>query len=91
MKIYYTKDREKHYALDSALFMKIEEIFDTWLENSNPAGEYEEKYFGWDAIYSKKGAIWQAIDMIFDYMEEEELKVISIDHPSLDFWAIFEG
>lgn len=56
---------------DSWLFEIVENEFDKWLKDSNPASEYEEMYFGEDSIFEKKGAIRQAIEMIFDQMEEE--------------------
>ena len=57
---------------ESLLFLEIEKIFNEWIEGSNPAQNYEEMYFGDEAIYTKKGAIIGAIENIFDYMNEEK-------------------
>lgn len=74
---------------DSPLFKAVEAKFDQWIKESNPASEYDEKYFGDGAIASKKGAIREGIDMIFDVMTEEELTTIDINDKRLDWDAVF--
>jgi len=68
------------------VFRFIEQRFDEWLEGSNPANEYEEKYFGHDAIYSKKYAIEQVIEAAIEEANDENKKV---DLRTFDYDAIF--
>lgn len=72
---------------DSELFQEVEKIFDDYIEGR---GELEEMYFSDDAIYTKKGAIQQAIESIFDTMDEEGLKSIKLTDPLLDLEANFD-
>jgi hypothetical protein len=72
-------------------FQAIEKMFDNWIEKSNPAMEYKEKYFGEDAIYTKHGAIEQAIDTVFEYLDQEDLNYVEINDLGLDLIAQFEG
>ena len=44
--------------------------FNLWLENSNPASEYDEMYYGEDATYSVDGAVQSAIEIIDDELHE---------------------
>ena len=76
---------QAHFKPDSPLFEAIEAIFDGWIR-----GEYEEMYFGEEAIYTKKGAIDQAIQQIFDYMRDENLPFVSLDDANLDLECSFE-
>lgn len=93
--LYYfdrNKQPEKYNTVlksDSSLFLFVETQFDNWIKNSNPANEYEEKYFGEEAIYSKKGAIEGAIEAVFDEMEEN--CKLSLDLNTFDYDAIFQG
>jgi len=75
---------------DSLLFQEIEKEFNAWIEGSNPANEYQEMYFGDDAIYSKSGAIQDAIRQIFEVMDEENLIFITTNDHRLDFDASFQ-
>jgi hypothetical protein len=75
---------------DSLLFQEIEKEFNAWIEGSNPANEYMEMYFGDDAIYSKSGAIQDAIRQIFEVMDEEDLQFITTNDQRLDFDANFQ-
>lgn len=70
-------DNPADLPTDSPLWLAMEQEFDNWLENSNPASEYHEKYFGEDAIYTKHGAIVQAIEDLIIWAEEEERKVVT--------------
>ena len=73
------------------VFQAVEKMFDDWIEKSNPAMEYKEKYFGDFAIYSKQKAIEGAIDAALEYLYEEDLAFIDINSPKLDLIAQFEG
>jgi len=83
----------KYHSLmqpDSPLFQELEKRFNDHLENSNPASELKDKYFSEDAIYTAKGAIQGAIEMIFEVMQEEDLKEININSELLDYEAIWQ-
>lgn len=84
------EEYQKHRNYDSPLFTNIENKFDDWIETSNPAGEYKDKYFSEDAIYDKGEAILNAIEEIFNYMNENELNQIDTDSPDLDIECFFE-
>lgn len=75
---------------DSLIFQEIEKHFNQWIENTNPASEYHEMYFGDDAILSKKGAIQEGINHLLEIMQEENLPFIYLNHPSIDFDAVFQ-
>ncbi len=76
--------------VDSKLFMLVEKEFDEWMEwISTNTKDYFEMYFSDEAIYSKKGAIQEAITAIFDEMEQE--KMVYIETKNFDFAAIFQG
>ena len=62
---------------DSPLWLAMEQEFDQWIEGANPAGEYQDKYFGDDAIYTKSGAIEQAIGDLINWAEEENRKIVT--------------
>lgn len=59
---------------DSWLFQTVEKLFDKWIDSTNPASEYQDKYFSEDAIYTKKGAIRGAIENMMNEMAEEGVK-----------------
>lgn len=88
MKVYPNSDFSKLSALDSPVFAAIEKEFDDFIEHSNPASEYEEMYFGDEAIYSKKGAIRQAIE---EMMDEADITGKPVDIKTFDLWGIFQG
>lgn len=75
--------------VDSPLFQEVEREFNKWIEDSNPAMEYEEMYFGDDAIYDKRNAIKAGIEHIFEVMDEEDLPYILTTDSRIDFDAIF--
>jgi len=72
---------------DSPVFQAIEKEFDRWIEGRR---DYEKMYFSDEAIYTKKGAIIQAIDQTLEVMEEYKLKWIDLNDSRLDLWAAFE-
>lgn len=79
-----------HCKTDSHLFRAIEKEFDKFIKDSNPASEYEDKYFSEDAIYSKKYAIIAAIDQIFEVMDEYKIPFIFLNDNRLDLAAAFQ-
>jgi len=81
---------KSHCKTDSHLFIAIEKEFDKFIKDSNPASEYQDKYFSEDAIYSKKYAIRAAIDHIFEVMDEYNLPFIFLNDNRLDLAAIFQ-
>lgn len=72
---------------DSPVFQAIEKELDKWIDGRT---DYEEMYFGDEAVYTKKGAIIQAIDQAIEVMEEYKLKWIALNDNRLDLWAAFE-
>ena len=68
------------------IFKAVEKQFWQWLEDSNPASENEEKYFGDDAIYDKLGAIEGAIEELINEANEENNPVLI---NTFDFDAVF--
>lgn len=88
MTIYPNTNYETAARLDSAIFAAVENEFNNWIESSNPANEYDEMYFGEDSIYTKKGAIRQAIEELIAEADETQ-KPVSFKH--FDFDAIFQG
>ena len=86
MYVYPKSDYTKLSALGHPIFLAVEKEFWAWLDSSNPGMEYEEMYFGCEAIYDKKGAIRGAIEeMIFEADETGKPVLIS----SFDFDAVF--
>jgi len=72
---------------DSSVFQAIEKEFDKWIDGRP---DYNEMYFSDEAVYTKKGAIIQAIDQALEVMEEYKLKWIDLNDSRLDLWAAFE-
>lgn len=70
----------------SPVFQAVEKEFDAWIEGSNPANEYQEKYFGDESIYTKRGAIEQAIVEMHEQADDTGENVYIKD---FDFDAIF--
>ncbi len=79
----------KHQKTDSPLFKAIEEKFDQWISDSNPAMEYNEKYFGDNAILSKREAIRGAMYQIFGLMYDEKIAMLDLSDPMIDYDAAF--
>lgn len=86
MKVYPNSDSQKLSSLDHPVFLAVENEFHNWIDNSNPGMEYEEMYFGSDAIYTKKGAIQGAIEEMIDEANETGKPVLV---SSFDFDAVF--
>ncbi len=70
MRIFPNQTLEQLNSFDHPVFQYVEKRFDDWIENSNPASENDEKYFGEDAIYTKRGAIEQALENLIDEAQE---------------------
>lgn len=84
------EERLAHNKMGSPLFLHLDSKFDKFIEEWGQNNDLEEKYYSDEAIYTKKGAIIQAIEHIFEVMDEEKLSHISTDSPLLDFegqWA----
>jgi len=79
-----------HFKTDSPLFVAIEAHFDEWI-TSRARPDEVDMYESDDAIYTKKGAIHQAIEDIFDIMREENMPFISLNHSFVDLEAAFQG
>jgi hypothetical protein len=88
MKLFPNSDLSTILSTSHPIFLFVEKQFWTWLENSNPAMEYKEMYFSEDAIYTKHGAIQEAIESALDEAIEESKPV---DLASFDYDAIFSG
>ncbi len=74
----------------SEVFKHIEQVFYKWLKDSNPANEYEAKYFdSEESVYNLRGAIHGAIEHIFEVMNEYNLPFIFTNDSRLDFDACF--
>ena len=86
MYVYPNSNYSQLTALDHPIFLAVEKEFWLWLESTNPAMEYEEMYFGDDAIYDKKGAIRGAIEEMM-YEADETGKPVLIS--KFDFDAVF--
>lgn len=86
MYVYPKSDYNTLTALDHPVFLAVEREFWEWLESSNPANEYEDMYFGDDAIYSKKDAIKGAIAELIDEADETNKPVLI---KTFDFDAVF--
>ena len=86
MNIYPNSNYSQLSALDHPIFLAVEKEFWLWLESTNPAMEYEEMYFGDEAIYNKKDAIKGAIEeMIAEADQTGKPVIIS----KFDFDAVF--
>lgn len=70
------------------IFKFIEKQFHEWMDGSNPASEYKKMYYGEDAIYTKRGAIEQAIEAAQQEADETQKPV---DLRVFDYDAIFQG
>lgn len=74
---------------DAELFeTAVSQRFDTWLENSNPAMEYGDMYWGDEAIYDASGSVFEASDGIMCEMIEEDQKIADLD--DFDLAAYFQ-
>ena len=102
LKITYTDHKPETFegpsevSTDSTLFSKVEQLFNTWYDHNTQEGapgEYKEKYEGEEAIYTKIGAIEQAIEQIFDVAHEQDETVITWQHAyrTYDLECSFEG
>jgi tetratricopeptide (TPR) repeat protein len=92
-KIQYTFNTEDAdiYSNDSPLFQDLERFFDEWLKDSNPASEYQEQYFGMDAIYDVAGAIEEAIEALIEYCEvKNKTRITKHSFDLADLAACFE-
>lgn len=86
MLVYPNSNIAELQRIDHPVFLEVENQFWQWLQSSNPAMEYEEKYFGDESIYTKKGAIRGAIESIVDEANEEN-KPVNVG--TFDFDAVF--
>lgn len=84
--IFPNADLSEISRMSHPIFQRVEKHFWEWIESSHPAAEYREKYFGDDAIYTKRGAIEQAIEAALDEANEEK-KPVRLSE--FDFDAIF--
>jgi hypothetical protein len=77
--IQYINEGFDAYVISNSapLFLAVEAYFYQWLEGTNPANEYDEMYFGEDAIYTVRGAIIGGIELVIDYMRENNLTSIT--------------
>lgn len=75
MFVYPNQTIEQLNSFENPVFQHIEKQFDEWLKHSNPAMEYEEKYYGDEAIYTKRGAIAQAIENLIEEANESNKPV----------------
>jgi len=71
------------------------EFYD-WLESSNPSSEYEEMYFGEEAVFSKAGALDYAVELIMESLFEKKNQnnqqaVLNLDKYEIDYIVAFEG
>ncbi len=87
MYVYPNANYSNLMKLDSPVFLAVEKEFWAWLESTNPANEYEEMYFGEDAIYDKKQAIQSAIDEMLNEADETGKPVLV---STFDFDAVFK-
>lgn len=88
MLVYPNNTLQQLNSYSNPIFQYIEKRFDAWIKDSNPAMEYEEKYYGEDAIYTKRGAIEQAIENL---IEEAYERCTAINVATFDIEAAFEG
>lgn len=78
-------------SVHNPIFQAIEAKFDAWMDAQREAGtEAEEQYFGDEAIYTKKGAIREAMWQIQYLMEENGITSIDLDDPKIDYDAFFQ-
>lgn len=83
------------YSVSSLLFKAVENYFDEWIESQQ--SETREMYFGsFEELYgqsycSKKGAIIDGIEVIFQYMKEEEkYNITSKEFYKIDLDGVFQ-
>lgn len=88
MLIYPNTNLLKASNYDNPIFLEVEKEFDNFIDTSNPANEYFDKYFGEYAIYSKEGAILGAIEYMIDEANETG-KPVNVN--TFDLAALFEG
>jgi len=76
-------------SMNTPLFDYLEKEFDDWLEYAGR--EYEAMYFSDEAIYSKRGAIRGAMDVIEEtiYEDKGKKKVYNLDKGEVDFMSAF--
>lgn len=74
---------------DSPVFKAIEDEFNDFIDNSNPASELHDMYFSEDAIYDKRGAIEGAYELIRETMVDLGIKSIDHDDHRIDYCAAF--
>jgi len=86
MKVYPTASLENLNSSGHPVFKFIEKKFFDWIEATPPGAEYQEKYFGEEAIYSLRGAVEQAIEAVIEEAKEENAPV---DLEAFDFDAVF--
>lgn len=66
----FDTDNISQYGSSTGIFKLCEKMFWNWFNSANPADELEEKYFGEERIYIKKGAILQLIESMAEYCED---------------------
>lgn len=71
------EDIDLTYGIDSPLFQYFENLFDDWYE-SQPT-YVQEMYESEEAIYYKKGAIRGGIEILDEYIRENNLRFIDLD------------
>jgi hypothetical protein len=76
-------------SMDTPLFNYLEKEFDDWLEYAGR--DYEAMYFSDEAIYSKRGAIRGAMDVIEETISDDKgkKKVYNLDKGEVDFMSAF--
>jgi hypothetical protein len=85
------EDVELKYSMyDNPLWDYLESEFYDWLEHQSR--DYEEMYFGEEAIYDVKGAIRGAIEVIDEVIYEEAPKktTFNLDKGDVDFTTAFQ-
>lgn len=70
MNVYPNQTMEQLNSFDHPVFQYLDKRFNEWIESSNPAMEYEEQYYGEEAICTKRGAIEQALENLIDEARE---------------------
>jgi hypothetical protein len=80
----------KYSMVDNPLWDYLESEFYDWLEHQSR--DYEEMYFGEEAIYDVKGAIRGAIEVIDEVIYEEAPKktTFNLDKGDVDFTTAFQ-
>lgn len=69
------------------VFQFVEKKFNDWIDY-NASDDQKDMYFSEDAIFTKKGAIQQAIEAAHEEATEEKRPVCM---ESFDYAAIFQG